>query len=164
MLLYLILSFYRHKTIKMKPNEVNSENEQELLNTVYNYKREYSKRRVAKFKVGDYVRLSHYRTVFDKSYTPNWTTIIFRIRKVQYNTDPITYLLYAYDNQEMPGSMYAEELQHVRNPNEYIIEKVLRKRNNEVYVKWLGFSNDFNSWIPESDLQSDHIAYYYDML
>lgn len=136
----------------MKPNEVSVENEQELLNTVYNYKRVYSKRRMAKFRVGDYVRLSDKRAVFDKSYTPNWSTVIFSVRKVQYNTDPITYLLKSYDDHEIEGSIYAEELQHVKNHNEYLVEKVLRKRNGEVLVKWLGFGNEYNSWIPESDL------------
>lgn len=136
----------------MKPNEVTGENEQELLNTVYNYKRVYSKRRQAKFQVGDYVRLSEARTVFDKSYTPNWTTAIFSVRKVQYNTDPITYLLKSFDDTELEGSMYAEELQKVEYPNEYLVEKILKRRNGRVKVKWLGFGNEYNSWIPESDL------------
>lgn len=136
----------------MRPIDVSSENEQQLLDTVYKYNRNYSKRRMAKFKVGDYVRLSEHRTVFDKGYTPNWTTAIFQVRKVQYNTDPITYLLRAWNDTEIEGSMYAEELQHVKNPHEYLIEKVLRKRNGQVYVKWLGFGSEYNSWIPESDL------------
>lgn len=136
----------------MKPSEVAAENEQELLNTVYNYNRVYSKRRMAKFRVGEYVRMSDNRAVFDKSYTPNWTTAIFRVRKVQYNTDPITYLLKSWDDQEIEGSVYAEELQRVRNPHEYLVEKVLRRRNGQVYVKWLGFGSEYNSWIPESDL------------
>lgn len=136
----------------MKPIEVNHENEQELLNTVYNYKRVYSKRRMAKFNVGDAVRISDRLLVFDKSYTPNWSTSIFTIRKVQYNTDPITYLLRDYYNQEIEGSMYAEELQHVKNPNDYLVEKILRRRNGQVYVKWLGFDSTHNSWISESDL------------
>lgn len=136
----------------MKPNEVSSDNEQELLDTVYNYNREYSKRRMAKFRVGEHVRISDRRAVFDRGYTPNWSTAIFQIRKVQYNTDPITYLLKSFDDQEIEGSIYAEELQHVRNPNEYLVEKVLRKRNGQAYVKWLGFGSEFNSWIPEKDL------------
>lgn len=136
----------------MKPNEVSTENEQDLLDTVYNYKREYTKRRKAKFKVGEYVRLSDTRAVFDKSYTPNWTTAIFTIRKVQYNTDPITYLLTSYYNQEIQGSMYAEELQHVKNPNEYLVEKIIRRKNGMLFVKWLGFGDEYNQWIPESDL------------
>lgn len=136
----------------MKPNEVSSDNEQELLNTVYNYNREYSKRRMAKFSVGQHVRVSDRRMVFDRGYTPNWSTAIFTIRKVQYNTDPITYLLKSFDNQEIEGSMYAEELQNVENPDEYLVEKVLRRRNGQAYVKWLGFGSEYNSWIPESDL------------
>lgn len=136
----------------MKPLEVTPEHEQKLLNTVYNYKRVYSKRRMAKFRVGDYVRISNKRAVFDKSYTPNWSTAIFTIRKVQYNTDPITYLLRSWDNQDIEGSMYAEELQYVENPKEYLIEKIIRRRNGEVYVKWLGFGNEYNSWVKESDL------------
>lgn len=151
------LFFSSHRTIKMKPIEVTPENEQELLNTVYNYKRVYSKRRLAKFRVGDHVRISNQRAVFDKSYTPNWSTSIFTIRKVQYNTDPITYLLNAFD-YEIEGSVYAEELQHVRNPHDYIIEKILRRRDGEVFVKWLGFDDKFNEWIPESDITDDFVG------
>lgn len=136
----------------MKPNDVSGENEQDLLNTVYNYKRDYSKRRMAKFRVGDYVRLSDKRAIFDKSYTPNWSTAIFKVRKVQYNTDPITYLLQSYDGQDILGAIYAEELQHVKYPDEYLVEKIIRRKNGQAYVKWLGFGNEYNSWIPESDL------------
>lgn len=136
----------------MKPIEVNAENEQKLLNTVYNYKRVYFERRKAKYRVGDHVRISNKRAVFDKSYTPNWSTAIFTVRKVQYNTDPITYLLQSWDDQEIDGSMYAEELQYVKNPDEYVIEKVVRRRNGQLYVKWLGFGNEHNSWIPESNV------------
>lgn len=137
----------------MKPVEVNSRNQQKLLDTVYNYKQMYTTYRKAAFKVGDHVRISEYRAVFDKSYTPNWTTKIFTIRKVQYNTDPITYLLRdAYYDTDIEGSMYAEELQHVKYPGEYLVEKVLQRRNGLVRVKWLGFGSEHNSWIPESDL------------
>lgn len=136
----------------MTPNKVNSDNEQGLLNTVYKYNREYSPRRMSKFKVGDYVRLSKYRVLFDKSYTPNWTTEVFRVRKVQNNTDPITYLLMSYQNEEIRGSVYAEELQHVRNPDEYLVEKILRKRGGYVLVRWLGFDDQHNSWIPNRDI------------
>lgn len=158
----------------MKPNEVNSHNEQRLLDTVYNYKRvepvkstafvkmtlsdssgrqRYRlQRRNAKFKVGDYVRLSKFRTTFEKGYTPNWTSEIFRIRKVQYNTDPITYLLEDYQNQEINGSVYAEEIQAVKHPNVYLVEKIIHKRKGRVFVKWLGFGSEHNSWISEEDL------------
>lgn len=136
----------------MKPIEVNHDNEQELLNTVYKYDRVYSPRRMAKFRVGDHVRLSKRRAVFDKSYTPNWSTAVFTVRKIQYNTDPITYLLKSYYNEDILGSVYEEELQHVMNPNEYLIEKILRRRDGLVRVKWLGFDDRFNSWVEEGAL------------
>lgn len=112
----------------------------------------YSQRRTVKFKVGDYVRMSKYRLIFDQSYTPNWSAEVFTVRKVQYNTDPITYLLKSYKNEDIQGSVYAEELQHVKNPKEYLVERILRKRNGYVYVKWLGFGNEHNSWIKESSI------------
>lgn len=152
----------------MTPNQVNHRNEQILLNTVYNYKQlvtssskpvqhfdgtlQKLKRRVARFKVGDFVRLSKYRMLFDKGYTPNWTTEIFKVRKVQYNTDPITYLLSDYQNADIKGSVYAEELQPVKDSKIYLVEKVIRKRNRNVYVKWLGLGPEHNSWIPEKNL------------
>lgn len=153
----------------MKPNEVGSHNEQHLRNTVYNYKRmvpqsfssvaaiakgrcRQPKRRNAEYKAGDYVRLSRYRTVFEKGYTPNFTTEIFCIRKVQYNTNPITYLLKDYQNNEISGTVYAEELTRVKYPDDYLVEKVIRKQNGKAYVKWLGFSSAHNEWIPEKDV------------
>lgn len=148
----------------MAPNEVNSENEQHLLNTVYNYKRLMSTaefvsanrkvqhRRSAAFKVGDYVRLSKYRMQFDKGYTPNWTAEVFKVRKVQYHTDPITYLLDDYRNQEIKGAVYAEELQASKQPDVFLVDKVIRKRNGQAYVKWLGFGPEHNSWIPQNNI------------
>lgn len=153
----------------MKPIEVNDRNEQRLLDTVYNYKIEHVShtsfnpyhsqrrkqiRRTAVFKVGDVVRLSKYRTLFYKGYTPNWTTELFRIRKVQYNTNPITYLIVSQDeNERIDGSFYAEELQSVKYPDVYLIEKIIRKgvgtRKGQVYVKWFGMGSKHNSWISE---------------
>lgn len=156
----------------MKPIDVNSDNEQLLRDTVYNYKQivptssalastfqinvgkrlKKMERRKALYKLNDYVRLSKYRTVFEKHYLPNWTCEIFRIRKVQYTTNPITYLLSDFENNEIKGSVYADELQKVKYKDEYLVEKVLRKQNGRVYIKWLGFGNEHNSWISENDM------------
>lgn len=146
----------------MSPNEVNSENEQHLLNTVYNYKRKIKsstlearaspRRRAARFKIGDHVRISKYRKLFDKGYTPNWTTEIFRIKKVQYHTNPITYLLKDYQDGEIKGSFYVEELQAVKHPDVYLYEKIVDRRKGKVKVKWLGFGPEHNEWISTKDM------------
>lgn len=147
----LIISYNntKHRTIKMKPNDVNIHNEQYLLNTVYNYK--WIIKEKPKFKIGDYVRMSKYKHLFEKGYTPNWTTEIFRIFKIMY-TNPITYRLTDYYNDEIKGTYYTEELQLVKYPNLYLIEKIIRKKGNKVYIKWLGFNSTHNIWIDKNNI------------
>ena len=53
---------------------------------------EESNKEDPEFKVGDYVRISKYKNIFSKGYTPNWSEEIFVINKIQ-NTVPWTYLI-----------------------------------------------------------------------
>lgn len=141
----------KHRTIKMKPNNVNIRNEQLLLNTVYNRKWDIMSKSKAKFNIGDQVRLSKYKHIFEKGYTPNWTTEIFKIKKVQY-TNPITYILVDLDGHHIQGSVYEPELQLVKFPDLYLVEKIIKTRGNQLYVKWLGFNSQHNSWINKNDI------------
>ena len=107
-----------------------------------------------KFKIGDKVRISKYkRKVFDTGYTPNWTQEIFLIDKIQ-STNPITYRLKDLNNEEIQGSFYEPELLPAKQ-DVFGIEKVIPRnyKKQQALVKWLGCSNDFNSWIPLSGLQ-----------
>lgn len=52
-----------HRTIKRRPIDVDFTNEQDLLNTVYNNRRDYFFKQNVKFKVGDPIRLSKYKHV-----------------------------------------------------------------------------------------------------
>lgn len=139
----------KHRTINMKPNDVGTHNEQNLLNSVYNYTTNAPLN--VKFNVGDSVRLSKYKHVFEKGYTPNWTTEVFKIRKVQY-TNPITYLLEDLEENEIEGTVYVEELQLAKFPDVYLVEKIVRRKGDKVFVKWLGFDDEFNQWIDKTDL------------
>lgn len=138
----------KHRTIKMRPCDVNAMNEQYLLSTVYNNIKVQAK---AKFKVGDIVRISKYKGVFQKGYTPNWSTELFKISKVQVS-NPATYLLEDLDGRPILGSFYEPELQKTKHEEIYLVEKVLRRKGNKVYVKWLGFDNTHNSWIDKNNL------------
>ena len=40
-----------------------------------------------KFKAGDHVRISKYKNIFAKRYTPNWSEEVFIINKIK-NTVP----------------------------------------------------------------------------
>ena len=41
----------------------------------------------SKLKVGSHIRISKYKSIFDKGYTPNWSKEVFVIKKVK-NTVP----------------------------------------------------------------------------
>ncbi|KYM98775.1 hypothetical protein ALC62_10503 [Cyphomyrmex costatus] len=138
----------RHRTIEMRPIDVTPTVANRLLSTVYSHVK------IAppmKFKTGDPVRVSKFKTIFEIGYTPNWSTEIFHIAKAR-RTNPATYLLKDYRGKPIAGGFYEHELQRVSNPNVYLFEKVLRKRGNEVYVKWLGMDNSHNSWINKDDV------------
>lgn len=141
----------KHRTIKMKPNDVGYDDEMYLLNTVYHLNSRVPLQQKSKFKVGDFIRISKYKHVFSKGYTPNWTTEIFKVRKVQ-QTAPITYLLSDLNGVEIKGSFYKEELQLVGDPKLYLVEHVIKKKDDKVLVKWLGFDSSHNSWIKESSM------------
>ena len=106
------------------------------------------------FKVGDNVRIGKYkRKVFDKGYTPIWTEELFQIDKIQ-STNPITYRLKDRNNEETKGSFYEPELLPAKQ-DVFRIEKVIRRdyKKKKALVKWLGYSDHLNSWIPLSSLQ-----------
>ena len=101
--------------------------------------------------MGDYMRISKYKHVFEKGYTPNWTTEIFKVKEVK-NTYPTTYILEDYQGNPIKGGFYDEELSKTQFPNTYLVEKIIKTKGDRVYVKWLGFSNQHNSWINKSEL------------
>ena len=104
-----------------------------------------------KFKIGEKVRVSKIKQVFEKGYTPNWSTVIFTISQVM-ATNPVTYKLKDYWDQPIAGGFYEKELLNVKYPDVYFVEKVLKKRENQIYVKWLRFDSSHNSWINKSDV------------
>ena len=70
-----------HRTIKIKPTDVNKSNEKYIRDTIYNYK---ITDKIPKFKVNDLVRISlKKRELFDKP-TGNirWSEELFKIYKI----------------------------------------------------------------------------------
>jgi hypothetical protein len=62
--------------------------------------------------------------------------------------------------QEIEGQFYSEELVLLRitKQTNYKIDKILDKRVTrgilEYLVRWRGYSANFDSWVPASDIQS----------
>ena len=126
-----------HTRIKMKPIDVKD-------NTYINTYREVNDKG-PKFKVGDHVSISEYKSIFAKGYTPNWSEEVFVIKKVK-NTVLWTYVINDLNSEKITGTFYEKVLQKA-NQEEFRVEKVIKRKGDKIYVKWKGYDNSFNSWI-----------------
>ena len=66
-----------------------------------------------RFKVGDRVRISKFKNIFAKGYTPNWSKEIFIVDK-RNDTVPYTYNIKDLNDEEIIGSFYDRELQKTK--------------------------------------------------
>jgi transposase InsO family protein len=134
----------KHRSIEMAPADVTFDNAEKVRNirNVKRHKINY------KFDVGDTVRASKYKHHFEKGY---FTDEIFTIkRRYKRNGLPL-YILKDYSGDVIQGRFYQEELQSVSNPDKWEVEKVIKTRGRgkrkQYFVKWLNYSDRFNSWV-----------------
>ena len=69
----------------------------------------------------------------------------FLIKKVK-STVPWTCVINDLNGEEIIGTFYEKELQKT-NQKEFRIEKVIKRKGDRLYVKWIGYDISFNSWI-----------------
>lgn len=141
----------KHRTIQFKPADVNKCNEQVIKENINKMNKHTLVQWRPKFKVGDCVRISKYKHNFEKGYTPNWSTELFTIKKVNKSL-PVTYHIEDQRKQNILGAFYEQELLRSNYPDVYLIEKVLKKKGNKLYVKWLGLNSAENSWIEKAEI------------
>ena len=87
----------KHSTIKMKPIDIGNNNKRVYID-------EHNEQK------DDRVRISKFKNIFAKVYTPNWSSEIFIVDKVN-DTVPYTYNLKDLNDEEILGSFYDRELQ-----------------------------------------------------
>ena len=130
------------RTIKIKPIDVTNDSYAE-------YSEDFNKKG-PKYKVNDHVRISKYKNIFAKRYVPNWSEEIFIVNEIK-NTVPWTYAISDLNGEPITGTFYEKELQKT-NQKVFRIEKVLKRKGDNLYVKWNRYDNSFNSWINKKDL------------
>lgn len=140
-----------HRTIGRPPASVNHMNKADILRRYINVSESRNRTKCKKYSVGDFVRISKYKGCFDKGYYPNWSTEIFKIKTIQ-ETYPPTYLIEDARCRPILGAFYPQELQKTSYPDLYLVEKVLKRKGNQVYVKWLGLPTSENSWIDKTNV------------
>ena len=98
----------KHRTIGIAPERVRSKFQ---LAHVYDNVKLLDPRH-ERFRVGDVVRISKYKRVFEKGYEPSWTTELSTVSRI---------------SETIAGRFYPEEMQRTGFPNHYLFEKVYGK-------------------------------------
>jgi len=100
-----------HHTIGIPPAKVNKKNEKKILLRMFPLKK-FSLNK-PKLTIGDRVRLSKHKSLFENKYSRNWTREIFTVHKIKY-TDPISYVIKDQDDEIITGAFYTLELQKTK--------------------------------------------------
>ena len=140
-----------HSTIKMKPIEVNKNNERYIKQNIYSYDKTI---KIPKFKINDLVIISlKRRDLFDKpSSNIKFSEELFKIHSIN-RSNVITYKIKDLNNEIIDGIFYEKELLKTKNTSGvYIIEKIIRRNKNKYLVKRKNYSSDFNTWIDKDDI------------
>jgi hypothetical protein len=147
-----------HSSIGTTPASVKKVNEDDVRDATRRLRRKIRKRKY-KFDVGDTVKIFSAHGTFTREYDERWSNEIFKI-ETRYNESGVPqYRLKDWADEDVTGAFYEEELQKVLVDDtiKYRIDKILRRRTREgkkeVFVKWYGWPDKFNSWLPASEVQ-----------
>ena len=153
----------RHRSIgNMTPIEaLRPKNHDRVFRNLYEAKMSKLGEQKPKFKEGEWVRLAVKKDHFEKSYVINWTDRVYRVKQVL-TTRPITYIVEDEDGKKHKGRFYEQDLQKTADLKVFRVQKILKYKTvgsrgrgrgkRYALVKWIGYDNDKNSWVPVEDL------------
>jgi hypothetical protein len=94
------------------------------------------------FSVDDWVRISRWKGIFEKGFHPNWSYEVYKVHDIKMG-HPVRYYLQDYDGERINGAFYGAELQRVKHPDYFPIEKVIKTRTvrgeKQQLVRFLGY-------------------------
>jgi len=148
-----------HRIIKTTPQRAELDNNGEHLNLALLQQKQIEKIKKKKptLPVGSFVRIAKQKGKFSRSYDEQTMQEIFKIKHIDIKKPIPLYHLTDYDGKEdIVGGFYEFELTPVET-NVFRIEKVLKKRTfrgkRQIFVKWKGFGEKYNSWIDETNIE-----------
>ena len=100
-----------------------------------------------KFKVGDHVRISKYKSVFAKGYTPNWSEEVFVIKEVK-NTVPGSHVINDLKGEEIIGTFYEKK------PSKYIKMSQYFPKPYEPFGGDINVKVDLSNYATKTDLKN----------
>ena len=127
-----------HSSIKKTPTEASLKSGENKLLEQYAEPEEGK----AKYKVGQWVRISRIKDTFEKGYTPSWSFEIFQITSISLKK-PVVYYLHDYYGEAVKGAFYQAEIQPTKQKDVFLVEKVLETKGvgkkKENLVKFVGY-------------------------
>ena len=145
-----------HRSIGMRPIDVTKRNEHIVRRNLFPPVVKEKKHSKIKFKVGDTVRITRKKTTFQRGFDQTHGYEVYSVSSIV-NSYPPNYKLIDYKNNPIIGSFYSSEIQLVdKSNNVWPIEKIVNRRkrrgNIEYLVKFQGYPDEANSWIPQQEL------------
>ena len=116
------------------------------------------KLRPFKYKIDDYVRISHLKTVFTRAYDETYLGEVFQIYKRNHRGALPIYRLQDLQQEEIKGTFFESELQKIDYDLDqpFKIDKIIKTRGKgkakQHLVQWKYYPQKFNSWIKTTDL------------
>lgn len=150
----------KHRMINMSPNDAENNPETHITLNLAQAKRDsLQKQKQPQYKVGSYVRIAKQKGKFSRSYHEQTAQEIFKIYKIDLSKKIPLYHIETYNgNEQIKGGFYEFELTPVTT-DIFRIEKVIKRRTirgvRQLFVKWKGFNDTYNSWINETDVEEE---------
>jgi transposase InsO family protein len=148
-----------HRSIKMSPIAVTKADEPKIWRRLFGNGAHATQ--PPKFTTGDTVRITKYKGDFAKGYEPNWTEEEFVVKTSKNSQLPeMVYKIEDADGEPILGTFYTKQLQKIQKSQEYRVERIIQKRTDpktkvkQVLVKWEGWPEKFNTWIPETNIKN----------
>ncbi|KAG8239652.1 hypothetical protein J437_LFUL019350, partial [Ladona fulva] len=132
-----------HSSIKMAPADVNEKNVYQVWKNLCGTLKNILSR--PKLRVGEMVRISKNKSVFDEGYESNWTEEMFIIQRLWFMLWRIK------EERRLKVNCMSQNCNvSVSTTRDYKIDKILGYRGKglrrEALVKWKGYPDNFNSW------------------
>ena len=111
-----------------------------------------------KFKVKDYVRLSHVAKPFDREYNQKYTREVFQVSSRKKRALLNLYRVSDLNKTEIHGFFYQSELQKISfdESGTFKVEKILRtkkvKGQKYYLVRWQDYGPSMDSWVSSDDM------------
>lgn len=151
-----------HRSIGVAPSQVTKDNDLDLYMRVYMpYVNKTAKKQPQfSFNIGDTVRVAYKKETFSRSYNEQFSEELFTVTHRIPSTPP-RYILVDGLGDKIQGSFYGKELMLVPEDKhrEYKIQEIvkyrkLRNGRREALIKWYGYDERYNSWIPTAQVKT----------